>query len=229
MNMVRLIAARASQNRSEEGFTLVEVLVAMMMLSIVFIVFAGVLVTVQNATNKVDRRSQNNDTARLAMERLDHEIRSANFFYDPSVALGSIPAGYGLKIYTQTNAPTRTPSPGYLCVMYQITATGELQSRYWPPSQPSLASSWETIATGIVNRLVSPNVSAFSLDTDTNKGYRAIAGTPTTYTSRAVNIILLANQYLSTNATSTVRQEAALAGRNTSFGFPPTYCSVNPS
>jgi prepilin-type N-terminal cleavage/methylation domain-containing protein len=215
--------------KSEKGFTLVELMVAMMMMAVVFVIFAGVLVAVQNAANRVDRRSQNNDAARLAMERLDHEIRSANFFYDPSVALGSIPAGYGLKIYTQTNAPTRTPSPGYLCVMFQITSTGELQTRTWPPSQPALAAPWQTIATGIVNRLVSPNVSAFSLDTDTNKGYRAIAGTPTTYTSRTVNIILLSNQYLSTNPTSTVRQEAALSGRNASYGFPPTYCSQNPS
>jgi len=211
--------------RDERGFTLVELAIASSLMMTVLAVFASSLISVQRAAIGQDRRSQNNDQARLAVEALDREIRSANYIYDPantSYGAPGVPAGFALRIYTQTNAPTRSPAPGYLCVLWQITSDNKLQTRNWPPLQPSLATAWRTIATGIVNRDPSINVTAFSMDTDASKGWDGTTG-------RAVNMVIMANDYLSSLPNATVRIELAVTGRNTSYGFPSNVCSATPA
>jgi Tfp pilus assembly protein PilW len=218
--MTRAIIRLRRASEGEEGFTLVELIVAMSLMMLVLAVFFAGLIAVQRAVAGEDKRSQSNDQARLAIEQIDREVRSANYVYNP--ASESVP-GQMLRIYTQTNATTRSPAPGYMCVLWQITADNTLQTRYWPPTQPAAATPWRTVATGVVNRSVSPAVQAFSLDTDPLKGYNATSGT-----SRTVNVVFLANAYLSTVPNGTVRIEVAMTGRGTSYGFPPAVCTQLP-
>jgi prepilin-type N-terminal cleavage/methylation domain-containing protein len=204
---------------SERGFTLVELLVAMMIFGIVIVIFDAAIVSIQRAASSQDLRGQNNDQARLAIEQLDREIRSANYIYDPSTETsralgGALTNGYALRIYGQSNASTRNPAPGYLCELWQITSSKELQVRTWPPFEPSQASAWTTVATGIVNRSVSPTVPAFALDANNPAG-----------TNRMVDIVLLSNVSLTQTPNATVRLQLAITGRNTSFGFPSSICS----
>lgn len=219
--MILPIARIRGRLREDRGFTLVELVVAMSLFMTVMVVFYGSLVAIQRAASGEEKRSANNDQARLAIEQIDREIRSANYIYNP--ASESEP-GQILRIYTQTNANTRMPAPGYQCVQWQITTDDKLQTRNWPPFQPTLVTAWHTVATGVVNRTVSPAVQAFSLDTDPNKGYNATTGT-----SRTVNALFLVNEHYSTVPTSTVRIELAMTGRSASYGFPPSTCSVLPS
>jgi type II secretory pathway pseudopilin PulG len=208
----------------EEGFTLVEVIVASSVLMLVLVIFLSTLISVQRTASNIDKRSQNQNQARLAVEALDRQVRSANYIYEPTSAVTGITTGYGLKVYTQNNAPTRNPAPGYLCTLFQITTGNQLQVRTWPPLQPTKASPWLTLATGVVNR--TSNTTAFSLDTDAARGYTTGGGYTT---SRTINVVLLANLFPSTLSTGTIRTEVALTGRNTSYGFPPTACSTNPA
>ncbi len=208
----------------EGGFTLAELLVAMMILMIVIVIFDGALVSIQQGVASEDLRSQNNDQARLAIESLDREIRSANYIYDPTTETsrtfgGTLTNGFALRIYGQSNASTRSPAPGYLCELWQITPESPsssqrlLQVKTWPPSHPELATSWQTIATGIVNRATSPTVTAFSLDPGNPSG-----------TNRTVDITITANVSLTRTPNATVRMQAAITGRDTSYGFPATEC-----
>src|SRR5947207_4330728 len=82
--MTLLVARMRRRVRGEGGFTLAELLIAMMILMIVVVIFDGALANIQQAAVSQDLRGQNNDQARLAEESLDREIRSANYIYDPS-------------------------------------------------------------------------------------------------------------------------------------------------
>jgi type II secretory pathway pseudopilin PulG len=196
--------------------SLVELLVSMMILGIVAAVFATTLSSVQGVVSHTDSRTQNNTQARLALEELDREIRSGNVLYDPGTGAD---ANYRFKIYTQSNAPTRATetSAGYVCRLWRITPTYDLQTRYWPPLEPTQATAWRTVATGVVNRALSPPVPAFTLDPDPNKG------------GRTVNIVLMMNNDLTNRPNETVKIQSSLTGRNTSYGFPISVCNSEPA
>ena len=205
----------------EDGFTLVELLVSMSIFVVVLVIFLTTFTVVQTAVHREEDKSRNNDQARLAMEELDREIRSGNVLYDP--ATESAPR-LMLRIYTQSNATTREPRPGYVCRLWRIDGSQQLQTRFWPPGRPEAASSWQTIADGIVNEVVAGSQScsaagscAFSLDTN-----------PNTY-DRTVDIMLLVNDDYAQHPEDTVRIESSITGRNTSYGFPANVCSETPA
>lgn len=204
--------------RRDEGMTLVELLVAMFILGIVALVFTSMLASVQARVVDQDKLSQTLDQARLAVQQLDREIRSGNVLYDPArenagvaSCAGCLP-GYTLRVYTQSNAPTRG---GYRCGLWQIDTRGRLLVRYWPPSNPAGATDWRVVATGIVNRDLSEP--AFLLESDPLKG------------QRTVNVSLAVNEDLANRPGQTVRIRASLTGRNTSYDYPINVCAQVPA
>jgi prepilin-type N-terminal cleavage/methylation domain-containing protein len=92
---------------SEQGLTLVELVVAMGILTVVMVIFLDPHVDPE-ATVAQDVRSRTIDQVRLAMQSIDRQVRSGNLLYNPSTAYGSpaLPTGYTLLIYTQANLPT---------------------------------------------------------------------------------------------------------------------------
>jgi prepilin-type N-terminal cleavage/methylation domain-containing protein len=208
---------------SEGGMTLVELLVSMSILSIVLLVFVAVLASVQRGVVAQDTLNQTLDQTRLALQQLDREMRSGNVLYDPALenapaAIGGIPScsgclpGYTLRVYTQTNADTRGT---YKCVLWKIDTAQRLMTQQWPPSDPSNASGWRIVATGIVNGSI--NEPPFTLDPDPLKG------------GRTLNILFAVNSDLAHRPTQTVKVQASLTGRNTSYGYPANVCQQTPS
>jgi Tfp pilus assembly protein PilW len=193
----------------EDGTTVVEVTVAMAILGIVLAVFLGIQVVVQDNIVIQQRRSTNNDQARQALFSLDREIRSGNLVYDP--AMESVPY-YGLVVYTQANATTRTP-PNQ-CVEWRIDTTKKLVQRRWDPTNPAGASLFTPVAENIVNR--EGNVPAFTLT----------SAATSTGTSTVVDIVLLANARGTSGATETVRIASSVTARNAA---PGTSCSLRPT
>lgn len=208
--------------REEGGFTLPELLTAMMILSIVLVAFLSTLVSVQRSAVRQDYLSRANDQARLAIDELDREIRSGNVLYSPAVesSYSSLPVGFTLRIYTQTNATTRVPlagNPGYVCAIWTINDDEELIKNIWPPLDPGAAIGWRVVAEGVINRVATPAVPAFTLDPDINKG------------GRTINIRLILNPNPGSSFSKTVQVETASTGRNTSYGFPQDVCSDTPT
>ena len=197
--------------RREEGMTITEVTVVLAMLLIVLGAFLTVLDSVNRGVVAQQERSEMNDEARLAMERLDREVRSGNVLYDPAA---EVPANYSLRIYTQANATTRTPS--FVCVQWKIEDR-ELLRRSWPPGNPGAVSEWLLVADEIVNRELTPGVPAFALDPDPAKN------------GRTVDVTFMVDTDPDDATNRTVRIQTSLTGRNTSFGYAGDACSPIPA
>jgi hypothetical protein len=81
------------------------------------------------------------------------------------------------------------------------------------PYDTSTATSWRTVAEGIVNRTVTPNVQLFTVDPDPYKG------------GRTVQVTLLVNDDYANHPDQTIRLQAALTGRNTTYGYLQNACT----
>ncbi len=195
---------------SESGLTLVELVVAMAILTIVMVVFLSTLTTIQKATVAQDVRSQTIDQVRLAIQSIDRQVRSGNLLYNPSTAYGTpaLPTGYTLLIYTQANLPTT----GDKCVLWSINSSNQLVTRQWPPLQPEDATDWQIVAEDVVNRIGGTPTTAFSLDP----------------TGRTITVTFLVNTDLTGSPQATQRLKASVTGRNTSFGYPVNVCEDPP-
>ncbi len=91
--------------------TLVELTVSMSMLTTVSVIFLTALASVQRGVERQTDRTTTNDQIRLALQQLDHEIRSGNLLYDPQNETpdpsNDVVPNQSLRIYTQANADIR--------------------------------------------------------------------------------------------------------------------------
>ncbi len=196
----------------EAGMTLVELVVAMGILSIVMLVLTTTLSSIQRAVVEEDVRIRLNDQARLAMQSIDRLVRSGNILYDPVDESGNDPysasaTGYLFRIYTQAE---QAAGQDARCALWLVNDEQQLMYRTWPILAPEDASDWTVVADGIVNRDLS--APAFSLDS---------AG-------RTIAVEFHVNPDLARRPQATQVVEASLTGRNTSFGYPVQLCSELP-
>lgn len=207
--------------RRDEGMTLVELIVAMAILSIVALVFSSVLASVQRTVVEEEVRSHLNDQARLALQTIDREVRSGNILYDPTTdGLGEDPfdagaTGFMFWVYAQAqHAPDDEPR----CELWVIDLDNRLLHRSWEPAQPNQAAidasatDWRIVAEGVANRAYGQP--AFILD-PTSEG-------------RTLTITFLVNPDL-TRPQATQQFDAAVTGRNTSYGYPTQVCATLPT
>lgn len=194
----------------DRGITLVELIVAMMILSIVSLVFTTTLSSVQRAVVREEVRTRLNDNARLAIQTIDRQVRSGNLLYPPSSESdpygGS--AGYMFRVYTQANTPTEGQ---FRCALWLIDDQQLLKYQWWPALQPEDASGWTIVTDGVVNRTL--GIPAFSVDS----------------TNRTASVNFYLNPAYSTDSNATQQVNASLTGRNTSFGYPADICEDLPS
>jgi len=192
--------------------TLVELVVAMMILSIVMLVMTTTLSSIQRAVVEEDVRTRLNDQARLAVQSIDRLVRSGNILYDPVNESGNDPygaaTGYMFRIYTQAE---QTAGQSARCAIWLLNDQQQLLYRTWPILEPENASDWQVVADSVVNRnLGNP---AFSLDA---------AG-------RTIAVNFYINPDLAHRPQATQVVSASLTGRNTSFGYPVQLCATLPS
>lgn len=211
--------------RDDRGMTLVELLVAMSILSIVLLVFTSALASVQMAVVRQDNLSRTNDQLRLAIQQMDREIRSGQVLFDPllekPVTSGGVDScsgcqpGFTLRIYTESNA-NASDGVGH-CVLWKVGTTSpyELESARWTDTDGVLTPTppWRVVATGVVNGDPSINLKPFTLESG----------------SRTLDVQFAVNQDLANRSTQTTYVQASFTGRNTSAGTPVTVCATVPT
>jgi prepilin-type N-terminal cleavage/methylation domain-containing protein len=208
MNALRSASRRLGDER---GMTLVELVVAMAILSIVMLVMTTTLSSIQRAVVEEDVRMRLNDQARLAVQSIDRLVRSGNILYDPVDESGNDPygaaTGYMFRIYTQAE---QSPTQSARCAVWLVNDQEQLMYRTWPILEPENASTWHVVADSVVNRDLSHP--AFTLDA---------AG-------RTIAVNFYINPDLAHRPQATQVVSASLTGRNTSFGYPVQLCATLP-
>jgi Tfp pilus assembly protein PilW len=135
------------RDRSDEGFSLVDVLMSMVIASVVLAIFTTGTVTMYQAANRIDVRSIAQSQVSNAVLRLDKEIRYSAGFGWSSAATAAAAASSGVQqvqfLLTAASSPPR-------CVQVRV-AGGLLRQREWsyPPASQVTASPWVTLASDI--------------------------------------------------------------------------------
>jgi prepilin-type N-terminal cleavage/methylation domain-containing protein len=202
MGMAHRIAKLRQRLHEHEGMTLVELVVAMSILSIAMVILLSTLTSVQKASVNEDVRSRTINQVRLAMQTIDRQVRSGNLLYPPNAA------GYTFLIYTQAYSAQDDISR---CALWTINSQNQLMYGYWKPNITPGALTWQVVADGIMNRAQSQ--SAFTLDP----------------TSRTMTVLFLVNSDPTGSANATQRLQTSVTGRNTSFGYPLAVCATLPT
>jgi len=185
-----------------------ELLMAMGMLSVVMLMGFQAVGTVLGVGNKALGRSQSTTVAGLAMTQLRQETVSANILFNPATEGANagtnpdgtaIAPGFSLRIYTQTNGV-------FTCVQWRLLDTGALQLRSWSDLWQSngVVRNWTTLMTGIANPASTP---PFALDAGGNYGGSV--------SSRLLDVDLVVNNYK--GAGNSVEVRASIAGRDAEY------------
>jgi prepilin-type N-terminal cleavage/methylation domain-containing protein len=217
-----LSARLRRMRRSDEGFSLVELLTVMLLFSLVMGVVFPAVILVQRKVNDLEDTASSVGEVRLALQTIDRQARSGNVLYSPAAeattgCLGDTAtnAGTCMRIYTQANGLQR-------CVQWQVRPVGdgtaELRSRSWSEDWTTTGnvSGWNVISRGLeVPSATSPATMPFRLQ-----------GADTVYDSRLLDVRLAA---IDERRGEPTLIQGSLSGRNTNYGYDPGVCSPVPS
>lgn len=133
--------------RGESGTTLIEMLVAMGIFTIVVTVFMGGLVGMTQSTARSQSVSDSADAVRKAFQRMDKQVRYASAINRPGA--GASGARY---VEFRTTAVPAGKSP--FCTQWRYDpTTAQLQVRTWDDVPSAPVSAWSTIVTSARNDL----------------------------------------------------------------------------
>jgi len=199
---------RLRDRREDDGVTLIELLVSMIVFGIVIAAAYTALFVVQTQTKDTLGRADAVQQAKIAVAQMDRQVRSGNVLYDPANE-ASLGFPMSMRIYTQANGEEK-------CVQWQIT-NSVLKMRSWSPQwqTDNVVSKWVTAARDIAN------VSGVAGDVPFS-----LSGAATAYSARVVNI----NLWLKSTSSKGPRYQVttSLAGRNTVYGYDTSTCNPIP-
>lgn len=146
----------------DDGFSLIELMISMALMSVVTALFTTGIVQVYQAQNFTDDVTETTLQINNAFIRLDADVRYAAGISDPGTANGSQYVEY-LKANTGTD----------VCTQLRLTPGGQLQQRRKSGTQDT--SGWSVLA----SQLVSPSSFTRALATDSGNAYQQLAVTLT--------------------------------------------------
>jgi type II secretory pathway pseudopilin PulG len=142
---MRAVLRDLRQDRRDEGMTLIELIVAIGIFTLVLIVFMGGVVMMTRGTVRADVTAASGDSTRLAFQRMEREVRYAESVNYPGV-------GGGGRRYVEFRTGAAVSSTGYaMCTQWRWDpATGDLQSRTWRDVPTPTVPSWTTLITDVL-------------------------------------------------------------------------------
>jgi Tfp pilus assembly protein PilW len=146
--------------RNEDGLTIAELMIALTLLAVVMAIMLPQLAGALSVYGKTQARAGSIDSAQEALVQLERDARSADLITSPTAVSGVA----GLDVRLETSSMGATP----VCVEYEV-AGGSLLRRIRPDGAANAGlwpSTWQPVATGVVNAAAAPPVHAFSLSAD---------------------------------------------------------------
>jgi prepilin-type N-terminal cleavage/methylation domain-containing protein len=175
----------------DAGFTLVELIVAMFLFSLLLGIFMSGIVLMTRDTVRVQNISNTEDEARRAFDRFDRQLRYASAVNPP----GRVGNDWYFEYQT-----TATGSVTGQCTQWRVQqSTQQLQVRTWDDATAATASGWAPVASHVSNDPTSEVPFTFT-------------PADTTYMHQRVGLLL----EVSMGATTPVRVQASFVARNTS-------------
>jgi len=218
---MRELPARLSRRGNDRGMTLVELLVAMVVLSIALAMVYGAVILVMRMINESQQSSEAVSEARLALMTIDRQVRSGNVLFSPEnepgpdntcTAVTGDNSGTCMRVYTQANGNQK-------CVQWQVTddgtgaGTSVLRMRSWE-------TTWET--TGGVTDW---GIAARGLVVGTPAAPFKLQGALTPYDERLLQVDIGVRD---ARSGQTIPLTSSLSGRNTSYGYGDGICTPVP-
>ena len=122
----------------DSGFTLLEVLIGMTILSIFLAIFGGSMINIFTSVNHTQQTADAQSQVNQLFETLDREVRYASGISQPGVNAGGDPVVEFVSSYTGTP----------VCTELRVSPSGTLQQRTWGqndapivPSTPSFLAA----------------------------------------------------------------------------------------
>ena len=217
---------RDVRRHDDEGFSLIELLVSMIVFTIAISMIYAVVNLVQTKTSKVESSAEAVSQLRQGLADIDRQVRSGNVLYAPgneavgvdstigcTTPLADPNSGSCMRIFTQVDGIAR-------CVQWQLLGdsnrpgTAQLRSRFWTPKWQTMplgaVSGWRVVARGLA---ASPSKAAFTL---------AGGGV---YGARLLEVHLEA---VDPRRSTPIIITSSLAGRNTNYGYDAGQCTPVP-
>ncbi|WP_084103665.1 type II secretion system protein J [Demequina sp. NBRC 110056] len=147
---------RAAREGADDGFTVIELMVSMIIFTIVMIVIMAAVSSMTATAVRTQAVSDNTTQFRTVFQRLDKEVRYASDI--------NVPARVNGNWYVEYLIPANTASGDAECVQWRVRGTtAELQRRSWDPEAPSSVSGWITVATQLRNDLTDSSDQPFTM------------------------------------------------------------------
>jgi prepilin-type N-terminal cleavage/methylation domain-containing protein len=143
MDSLRMLRARG---RDESGFSLVELLIAMLVFAIFLTILLSSITGIVRASTKVSVIASTSNGLLNVFQKFDRQVRYADAVNFPGVgALGSMYVEFRVNKASSPNGVTT-------CTQWRYNpATSSLQSRTWPEVANATATPWITMLTNVAN------------------------------------------------------------------------------
>jgi prepilin-type N-terminal cleavage/methylation domain-containing protein len=203
----------ATAARGDSGFTMIEIVVVMVIMTVVLIIFTSGITQAFSAENKNDTAASAENQLVVAFQRLDEEVRYASAISNPGTQ-SSDPV-------VEFLAPALNTTSSNTCTEVRLhTSTGQLQQRTWTQGAVGVIptpTGWQQLASGVI--AATPKATASAGSTSTSSvvvvaPFATVGPNPTQQFQRlevAVSVKFGSNQ----NAT-TKQSDITFTGVNTS-------------
>lgn len=191
----RLIARlRRSRAGSDAGFTLIEIMVSMSLMTFFMVMFTGAVLQMYKVSNKTQAVTDSSTQLNIAFERIDKQVRYASAISPPNQAKSPLGAWYVEFVNTTSGSDN----------CYQLRVyNSQLQERSWNGT-PSVPPTWVSLATGVL------------MPANTPFGFNTAAGSQTAQRLQLSLTSKASSGDTSTTSQTTVSFEAMNSGQGTS-------------
>lgn len=205
--------------RNDQGMTLTEMLVSMIVFAIAMAMITSATILVMRTTDDAQQSAQTVTELRQAVAVIDRQVRSGNVLFSPANEPGYVAscqavgtnAGTCMRIFTQANGTEK-------CVQWQVLDDGSgrsralLRMRSWALDWQTggQVSDWKTVARDLRLGTTAP----FTL-----------LGASTPYKERALQLHVVGVDERSGREQAV---DSTLTGRNTSYGYDSGQCTPVP-
>jgi type II secretory pathway pseudopilin PulG len=136
----------STRRRPDDGFTVVELGVAMIVSALLLAMVVTALLSLVGAYRTVQDTTLSDDRGRVILDRIDRDLRQASAV--------NLPQTVGAAAFVEYETDVGPPGAPPTCTQWRLDgSTHELAVRTWTLPAPAVAPSWGTIASGVVNDL----------------------------------------------------------------------------